>query len=130
MRVSRTYGDTMPVSELALADFSETKKVSRTITEDERAALSSSVTELSIQEEDTKDAKKASTAAYNATLKSIALEKKGLLRSLRTGRRDIEAAVACFKDFDNLKIHEYDEEGNRTLTRRMTAEEAQLEINH
>ena len=48
--------------------------------------------------------------------------------SIRTGKLEVEEEVFVFPDRHNGKVHVYDSKGNRILTRRMNADEAQLEI--
>lgn len=128
LKVSREYGDTIPVDMLALADKSEPETFSRSITDEERAILSSGVTELSIREEDITEEKKEQVAMYNADLKKIKAEKKSSLRALRTGRTEVAGTVHTFFDFDNGKTFKYDDRGLLVSSRRMTPTEAQLQI--
>jgi hypothetical protein len=129
LKVSREYGDTMPLATLATADVTGIETFTREITQDERATLSSGVTETSIHEEDVMDEKKEQTAVYNAELKKLKGEKKRMLHSLRSGRTEVAETVHTFYDFDNGMTHKYDERGHRIGTpRRMTPTEAQLDI--
>lgn len=128
LKVSREYGDTIPLSMLAIADNSKVETYTRAITEEERSILSSGVTEISIKEEDVAEEKKEQVAMYNADLKKFKLEKKSNLRALRTGRTEVAEMVHTFLDTENGKTHKYDAHGNLISTRRMTPTEAQLQI--
>ena len=123
-----TYGDKMPLDLLAVADNVSVEVYNRAITEEERATLSSGVTELSIREEDVTDEKKEAVASYNATLKAIKLEKKGSLRSLRSGRTEVEEEVFTYFDHEAIKTYKYDSKGDLISVKRMTPTEAQLQI--
>lgn len=128
MKVTREYGDTIATELLSTADITGVETYTREITQEERATLSSGVTETSIREEDITEEKKAQAAMYNAQLKEVRLEKKRLLRALRTGRTEVAETVHTYLDHDSAKVHKYDERGRLILSRRMTPSEAQLEI--
>lgn len=128
LKVVREYGKTMPKELLSQADHMETERFQRAITDTERAVLSSGVTELSITEEDLKDAKKEQMAHFNGKLKILALEKKANLKAIRSGRTEVEEMVFTYYDTEYAMTHKYTEEGALIASRSMTPTEAQLQI--
>lgn len=126
LRVSRSYGETVPVEQLHVADGVRTDTYFRPITPMERESFAEKVVQLSSTVEDTEEQKKAHTADFNAVIKDAKTERRELLRNLKRGTIEVADQIHVFYDHDNYRVHEYNSKGELVGTRRMRPEERSL----
>lgn len=126
LRVSRQYGDQMPIEQLAVADAVRNGTYHRRITDDERASYAEKVVQLSSTIEDTEEAKKEHTSHFNETIKDAKAERRELLRSMKRGTVEVSDQIHQFMDHDHYTVHEYNSEGVRVGMRRMRPEERSM----
>ena len=123
LRVSREYGDTIPLAQLKVADMERMDKYERPITDDERISFGEKVVHLSATVEDNEEEKKAQSAMYNENIKKAKSERRDLLRIMKRSRIEIADTIYTYLDHDRLTVHEYNSEGVRVNERRMRPEE-------
>lgn len=128
LRVSREYGDTMPVEQLAVSDETRQSTYTRQITEDERNSFNQEIVDLSVEESALIVEKKATMKHLNGEIKLKREFINTNLDRVRTGQMEVPDTISVFFDRDNLKVHEYNSKGERTLVRKMKPEEAQYLI--
>lgn len=129
LKVSREYGETMPVDSLHLADAIRSDTYERTITEEERASYGEKVIELSMEVDNKEDEKKATVKMFSDDIKAAKEQRKEVLKTLKKGTVETADKIHTFYDFDNAKVHEYNSNGERVIVRRMKPEERQLNLN-
>lgn len=128
LRVSREYTDIIAPEMLEMADELREDFYDRSITDEERAAYGEQVIELSSRIEDKTEEKKAMSKMLGDEIKAAGKERRDVLATLKRKVVSQPDTIRVFKDFDNLRIHEYNSKGERTLTRRMRPEERQTQI--
>lgn len=122
------YGDTMPPEQLVLANGTRTATYSRAITEEERNGYNQQIADNTIEIMQKEEAKKDAAKMYNDEIKSIKLERATAIGAVRTGSVDVTDTVHTFFDYDAGKVHEYNANGERILTRRIKPSETQTTI--
>lgn len=128
LRVSREYGETMPMEMLAGADSIRTDTYFRKISDDERVAYGEEVVSLSATVEDKQEEKKQTVKMFQEDIKHATTKRREILKIMKSGEVEVLGGVHTFYDFDNLKVHEYNERGERIATRRMRPDERQLQL--
>lgn len=128
LTVSRKFGPTMPVEELAMADMSVTEAITRKITEDERQGYNEEIAQLSLKISDEEAEKKEVVDGYKLSLKAKRKELASSLQVVKTGEREQLLPVAVFMDWDNLKVWKYKPDGEMLSVRAMTSKERQRKI--
>lgn len=122
------YGDTMPPGRLVLANSTRKATYSRAITEEERNGYNQQIADNTIEILQKEEAKKDAARMYNDEIKSIKLERATAIGAVRTGSVDVTDTVHTFFDYDAGKVHEYNANGERILTRRIKPSETQTTI--
>lgn len=129
LKVSREYGETMPIESLGMADAVRTDTYDRAITEEERASYGEKVVELSMEVDNKEDEKKATVKMFSDDIKAAKTERKDVLKIMKKGTIETADKIHTFYDFETAKVHEYNSIGERVAVRRMKPEERQLNIN-
>jgi hypothetical protein len=128
LKVSREYGDTMPVEHLISADSKETKVYSRKLEEGERASINQGLADITVRAEVLAEERKSTMDDLRQRKKALEKEQKRLVKAVRTGQIDHAGVLYTYLERERGKAHIYNENGVLMASRRMTPEEAQLQI--
>ena len=125
MRVSREYGETMDLDQLAMADQTRQDHYERDITEQERSSFGEEVVALTLESEDKADEKKAYVKMLGDEIKLANARRRDVVKMLKRGQVTTATEVSTFFDHETLKVHEYNSIGERISIRTMKPAERQ-----
>jgi hypothetical protein len=133
MRVQREkptmeFGEYMPLDQLVLANTTRQDKYPRPITEDERNSFNQEIADGTIALDEKEEAKKEAAAMFRDEIKEIKLGRKVAIDAVRTGQITVNDTMHTFYDYEAGKVHEYNSQGQRILSRRIKPNELQTEI--
>lgn len=118
----------LPLSELRSADKRDVAPYTRTLSQEEKATLAETISQVSQEVEDKDEAKKEAIATFNAELKELKARRKELLKQKRTGYADAHGEIFTFFRPDERMKYTFDAKGDLVSSGRMTADEFQLAI--